>query len=167
MLFLSRIHEKKGLDLLIPAFAAARTGDAVLLLAGPDVGGYLATVEQMIRSAGIERRVIYANMLTGRTRLAALGGSDLFVLPSYQENFGIVVVEALAAGTPVLISDQVNIHRHISQVRGRGDPHGCGGADGGTRPLDVRRRAPARRGCSRPGLRLEHVRQKRDRPPLG
>src|SRR6059058_3013189 len=54
-------------------------------------------------------------MLYGADRVAALVDADLFVLPSYQENFGIAVIESLAAGTPVVISDQVNIHRQISE----------------------------------------------------
>jgi glycosyltransferase involved in cell wall biosynthesis len=55
-------------------------------------------------------------MLHGAERIAAMAEADLFALPSYQENFGIAVVEALAAGTPVVISDQVNIHQEISQA---------------------------------------------------
>ena len=114
--FLGRIHPKKGLDLLIPAFAKGHTRDAVLLIAGPDPIGYMAEVRRMIETHDLSSRVIESPMLTGRDRLAALAGADLFVLPSYQENFGIAVVEALAAGTPVIVSDRVNIHRHVSQA---------------------------------------------------
>src|SRR5687768_16930357 len=52
-------------------------------------------------------------MLHGKDRLALMADADLFVLPSYQENFGIVVAEALACGTPVLISDGINIYKEI------------------------------------------------------
>ena len=58
-------------------------------------------------------RVIFTGMLRGRERVEALVDADLFVLPSYQENFGIAVIESLAAGTPVVISDQVNICNEI------------------------------------------------------
>jgi glycosyltransferase involved in cell wall biosynthesis len=56
-------------------------------------------------------------MITGQQRIAALAEARLFVLPSYQENFGNAVIEALAAGTPVLISDQVNIHAEVAAAR--------------------------------------------------
>ena len=57
---------------------------------------------------------MFTGMLFGEDRVAALVDAEVFVLPSYQENFGIVIVESLAAGTPVIISDQVNIHRQIT-----------------------------------------------------
>jgi glycosyltransferase involved in cell wall biosynthesis len=114
VLFLSRLHPKKGLELLIPAFARAKTGDARLVIAGPDADGYQAKLEGLVRQHGLAERVLFTGMLHGRDRLEALADADLFVLPSYQENFGIAVVESLATGTPVLISDQVNIHTEIS-----------------------------------------------------
>ena len=121
LLFMSRIHPKKGLDLLIPAFAQLRaTQDATLVIAGPDIDGYQAKVEAMVREHNVADRVLFAGMLYGRDRAAALVDADLFVLPSYQENFGVVVIESLAVGTPVIISDQVNIHRHIGAA-GVGD----------------------------------------------
>ncbi len=117
LLFLSRVHPKKGLDLLVPAFARLATPDAVLVIAGPDEGGYRAKVEAMARDAGVGERVLFTGMLHGRDKLAALVDADLFVLPSYQENFGVAVVEALAAGTPVIVSDQVNLHDAITEGR--------------------------------------------------
>jgi len=114
VLFLSRLHPKKGLDLLIPAFAAAKLSNTVLVIAGPAAEGYLGEVKQMVHDQGIEDRVVFTGMLYGRDRIAAMAAADLFVLPSYQENFGIAVVESLAAGTPVIISDQVNIHPEIA-----------------------------------------------------
>jgi glycosyltransferase involved in cell wall biosynthesis len=114
VLFLSRLHPKKGLELLIPAFAQAQTGEARLVIAGPDADGYRAKLEDLVRQHGLAERALFTGMLHGRDRLEALADADLFVLPSYQENFGIAVVESLATGTPVLISDQVNIHAEIS-----------------------------------------------------
>ena len=114
VLFLSRLHAKKGLDLLIPAFSGVNDREARLVIAGPDEGGYRATVEAMIARHDLGGRVIVTGMLSGPQRVAAYVDADLFALSSYQENFGAVVVEALAAGTPVVISDQVNIHPEIS-----------------------------------------------------
>lgn len=114
VLFLSRLHRKKGLELLIPAFAQLRESDAMLVIAGPDDRGYRAQVEAMVQRENLCERVILTGMITGDVKRAALADADVFVLPSYQENFGIAVVEALAAGTPVIISDQVNIHHVIT-----------------------------------------------------
>ncbi len=113
-IILGRIHPKKGFDLLIPAFAKFRQTDAMLVIAGPDEDNHRARVETMVAQHGLQDRVIFTGMLRGRERIEALVDADLFVLPSYQENFGIAVVESLAAGTPVVISDQVNIHHEIA-----------------------------------------------------
>lgn len=114
IVFLSRLHHKKGLDLLIPAFARCGVADAVLALVGPAVEGYLPQVQAMAREHGVRDRVVFTGMLNGMDRVEALVDADLYCLPSYQENFGIAVVEALAAGTPVVISDQVNIHHEVA-----------------------------------------------------
>ena len=118
VLFMSRLHAKKGLDLLVPAFAEAveadAGGDARLVIAGPDEGGYEAVVRGLVERHGLAGRVTFPGMLRGPDRVAALADADLFVLPSYQENFGIVVPEALAAGTPVVVSDQVNFAEHLA-----------------------------------------------------
>ncbi|HEX8523537.1 MAG TPA: glycosyltransferase [Tepidisphaeraceae bacterium] len=114
LLFLSRVHFKKGLDLLIPAFAQARLQDAVLVIAGPDAENYTQSLHDLAKQHGVADRIIFTGMLKGVERLEAMVDADLFVLPSRQENFGIAVVEALAAGLPVVISDQVNIHQEIT-----------------------------------------------------
>jgi glycosyltransferase involved in cell wall biosynthesis len=113
VLFLGRIHHKKGLDLLLPAFARAALGDAVLVLAGPCEPIYLAELRARIGQLGLQDRVVFTGLLLGPERIQAYVDSSLFVLPSYQENFGIAVVEAAAAGCPVLISDRVNIFDDI------------------------------------------------------
>ncbi|MGP1346949.1 MAG: glycosyltransferase [Phycisphaerales bacterium] len=119
VLFLSRLHHKKGIDLLLPAFAAGAPSNARLVLVGPGDPETIARVDADAQRLGIAGRVIRTGMLRGADRIAAFADADLFCLPSYQENFGVVVVEAGAAGTPVLISDQVNIHQQISDA-------GCG-----------------------------------------
>jgi glycosyltransferase involved in cell wall biosynthesis len=116
VLYLSRLHPKKGLDLLIPAFAKLESKDAFLVLAGPVDEPYRAELVELARAHGVFDRTLFTGMLYGSDRVAAMADADVFVLPSYQENFGIVVIEALAAGTPVVISDQVNIHRQISEA---------------------------------------------------
>jgi glycosyltransferase involved in cell wall biosynthesis len=116
ILFLGRIHPKKGCDLLLRAFAnlAQRAGDAHLVLAGPGSDDTLAALRDEARRAGIEARVTWAGMLKGELKWGAFYAADAFVLPSHQENFGIAVVEALACGVPVLISDKVNIWREVA-----------------------------------------------------
>ncbi|ACO32990.1 MULTISPECIES: glycosyltransferase [Acidobacterium] len=111
LLFLARIHEKKGCDLLLQAFAhiAASAPDLHLVIAGPDQVGLQAKLQQQAAQAGIADRVHWPGMLRGDVKWGALRHCEAFVLPSHQENFGIAVAEALACGKPVLISDQVNI----------------------------------------------------------
>lgn len=114
VLFLGRIHPKKGLEVLVDAFAEANLPEAMLVIAGPDSGGYRATIERQIERLGVHGRVHFTGMLAGAERVAALADADLFVLSSYTENFGVAVIEALAAGTSVIVSDQVGIHREIA-----------------------------------------------------
>ncbi len=114
LLFLSRLNFKKGLDVLIEA--AARTIaaglDVHLVIAGPD-GGMEGAARRWVAQAGLEGRASFTGMLTGRDKLAALRDASLFLLPSASENFGIAVIEAMACGTPVIVSDRVNIWREI------------------------------------------------------
>jgi glycosyltransferase involved in cell wall biosynthesis len=121
LLFLSRLHEKKGCDLLLHAFArvASTAPDLDLVMAGPDQTGIEASLRQIAAQKGIASRVHWPGMLSGDLQWGALRACDAFVLPSHQENFGIVVVESLAAGRPVLMSNQINIWREI-QAEGVG-----------------------------------------------
>lgn len=129
LLFISRIHEKKGVDLLIDAYLKTilkpdnKTDNASfidlklmsekLVVAGP---GLETPYGQKIKGAASksENQVFFPGMLTGEAKWGAFYGCEAFVLPSHQENFGIAVVEALACGKPVLISNQVNIHTEIN-----------------------------------------------------
>jgi len=117
VLFLSRIHEKKGCDLLIEAFAkvAPRYPGVDLVIAGPDQVGLQAKLQQEAETLGIASRIHWPGLLTGDAKWGAMRNCDAFVLPSHQENFGVVVAEALACGRPVLISNQVNIWPEIEQ----------------------------------------------------
>lgn len=115
VLFLSRIQEKKGCDLLIAAFAQVARQDASLhlVMAGPDQQGWAATLQAQAKKLGIAERISWPGMLQGDMKWGAFYAAEVFVLPSHQENFGIVVAEALACGKPVLISNKVNIWREI------------------------------------------------------
>ena len=115
LLYLSRIHPKKGCDLLIEAFAAAARAhpELDLVLAGPDQTGWVPALQRRAEALGIGTRVHWPGMLEGDAKWGAFRSCTAFVLPSHQENFGIVVAEAMAAGRPVLITDKVNIWREI------------------------------------------------------
>lgn len=116
ILFLSRIHPKKGCDMLLEAFAGVAQGNADidLVMAGPDQVGWVPALKRLAERLGISGRVHWPGMLTGDTKWGAFRGAEAFILPSHQENFGIAVAEAMAAETPVLISDKVNIWREIA-----------------------------------------------------
>jgi len=115
ILFLSRIHEKKGCDLLIDAFAkiSKTNPDLHLVMAGPDQTGWASQLQTQATRLGIADRITWPGMLQGDDKWGAYFAADVFCLPSHQENFGIVVAEALACGKPVLISNKVNIWREI------------------------------------------------------
>jgi len=116
LLFLGRIHRKKGCDLLIDAFAkvAASDPDLYLVMAGPDQQLWSAKLKATAASAGVADRIFWPGLITGDAKWGAFFGSEAFVLPSHQENFGIAVAEALACGKPVLLADKVNIAEDIA-----------------------------------------------------
>jgi glycosyltransferase involved in cell wall biosynthesis len=119
LLFLSRLHPKKGCDNLIAAFAevARRDPELRLVMAGPDQVGWQRDLVARARELGVGERIAWTGMLTGDAKWGAYRAAEAFVLPSHQENFGIVVAEALACGVPVLISDKVNIWREIAAAQ--------------------------------------------------
>ena len=116
LLFLGRLHRKKGCDLLIDGFAAlAQSQKQIdLVIAGPDSDDSLVALLTRARTLGIAERIHWPGMLRGEAKWGALHGCAAFVLPSHGENFGIAVVEALACGKPVLLSDRVNIASTIA-----------------------------------------------------
>lgn len=117
VLFLGRIDPKKGCDLLIDAFAAVLGDDKDfhLVLAGPDSVGWKEKLFVRTRELGIESKVTWTGLLSGSEKWEALAAAEIFCLPSHQENFGIAVAESLAASTPVIISDKVNIWPEIEK----------------------------------------------------
>jgi glycosyltransferase involved in cell wall biosynthesis len=118
ILFLGRINFKKGLDLLIRAFDVLRPSipDARLAIVGPDNEGYGEKVRHWIEERDLREQVDIVDHLNELEALEAFVDADAFVLPSYTENFGITVIEAMACETPVVISDQVNIHREVTSL---------------------------------------------------
>jgi glycosyltransferase involved in cell wall biosynthesis len=114
LLFLGRIHEKKGCDLLMEAFAQAAPRELALVMAGPDETGLRPRLEELARRFGVANRVYWTGMLTGDPKWGAIHGAEAFVLPSHQENFGIAVADALACGVIPLISDKVNIAAEVA-----------------------------------------------------
>ena len=115
VLFLGRLHVKKGCDMLIDAFARTAPDNerVVLVMAGPDQAGWEAELRNRAAKTGKGDRIFFTGMLEGSLKWAALRAADVFILPSHQENFGLSVVEALACGVPVLISRPVNIWSEI------------------------------------------------------
>lgn len=118
LLFLSRLHEKKGCDLLIEAFAraAASAPDLHLVMAGPDQTGWQKVLQARAEALGIADRISWPGMLRGDLKWGAFYAAEAYLLPSHQENFGIAVAEALGCGLPVLISDKINIWREIEEA---------------------------------------------------
>jgi glycosyltransferase involved in cell wall biosynthesis len=119
LLFLGRVHEKKGCDLIVEAIAQLREQQGErprhhLVLAGPvsDIS-YARRLRERVARLGLSESVTWTGMLTGDRKWGAFRAADVFVLPSHQENFGIAVVEAMACGLPVLISRSVNIWREV------------------------------------------------------
>ncbi len=132
LLFLSRIHEKKGCDLLIRAFAkiARKETDLDLVMAGPDQTGWQKELEAMARELGVADRVHWTGMISGDVKWMAFLSAEAFTLTSHQENFGVAVAEALSCGTPVLLSNKVNIWREIvGDGAGLATPDDQAGAD--------------------------------------
>ncbi len=100
-LFLSRVHPKKGLPLLLDAWAEVKPEGWELVIAGPDEGGHRAELETQVTRLGLDG-VEFSGAVPDDEKWALYRSADLFVLPTYSENFGVVVAEALASGLPVL-----------------------------------------------------------------
>jgi len=121
-LFLSRIHPKKACDNLIAAYAAlansSRYPEAIpdLVIAGPDSVGWKEQLKVQAKQLGVDARVHWPGQIRDSEKAAAYANAEAFVLPSHQENFGLVVAEALSLGRPVLISNKVNIWNEIIEA---------------------------------------------------
>jgi glycosyltransferase involved in cell wall biosynthesis len=111
VLNIGRLSEKKGHDVLVEAFsiAARDRTDARLVLVGPDDEGLQARLSELAAESGIRDRIVFTGMLRGKEKLGALAAADVWALPSATENFGVAVIEALAAGVPTIVSPAVNV----------------------------------------------------------
>jgi len=122
ILFLSRVNEKKGVDLLVNAYIELlkiNSNMPLLVIAGPGLDTiYGEGLQKLVNNAGVSEKVIFTGMLTGSAKWGAIYGSQVFILPSHQENFGIAVAEALACGKAVLITNQINIWKEIEEGKG-------------------------------------------------
>lgn len=101
-LFLSRIHPKKGLLNLVEAWRAIDPPGWELVIAGPDEGGHLADVKALVAALGLSERIVFCGEVLGDAKTRLYCESDLFVLPSFSENFGLVIAEALSCELPVI-----------------------------------------------------------------
>ncbi len=121
VLFVGRLHERKGIQFLIPAFAQATRAeglsDARLLIVGPDEG-ILANAQRLAAELGIADRAKFTGLLTGTARDEALANADLFVLPAVGEGLSIAALEAMAAGLPVILTPGCNLPE--AEARGAG-----------------------------------------------
>jgi glycosyltransferase involved in cell wall biosynthesis len=108
--YLGRIHKIKGLDLLVKAFAdlPQPLDDVKLVIVGPN-DGYLPSLKKLVAHLEISKKVFFTGPLYGQEKLSAFVDADVYVLPSAYEIFGIAVLEALACGTPVIVTDRCGI----------------------------------------------------------
>lgn len=111
VLFLSRIHPKKGLDLLLTAFANVRRScaDALLVIAGDGPADLTNALREQARRLGLENDVRWVGFVSGEVKRSLLAATSVFVLPSWSENFGYAVVEAMAARVPVIVTRDVGV----------------------------------------------------------
>ncbi len=159
ILFLGRLHFKKGLDLLVPAFESVRDAqpNAQLVIAGPENDAYGQDVRRWVSERGLESAVHFVGPLHGIDVVKAYVDADVFALPSYTENFGMAVIEAMASALPVVISDQVNIHHEISGA-GAGLVTRCDVDEVASALRDVLNDPDGRRVMGSAGRRLVHER---------
>jgi glycosyltransferase involved in cell wall biosynthesis len=120
LLSLGRLHPTKGCDILISAFAkvAAFEKDLDLVMAGPDQIGWQIELERLAAEQGISERIHWTGMLTGDAKWGAFRAANAFISASHSESFGISAVEAMACGTPVLITNKFNTWREIQASQG-------------------------------------------------
>ncbi|MFB2922043.1 glycosyltransferase [Aerosakkonema funiforme] len=116
VLFLSRLHYKKRPDLLLRSLSklADRNCDFHLILAGSGEPDYLSYLNNLISSLNLATRTSLPGFVSGEDKDLLLQGADIFVLPSFSENFGIAVGEAIASGLPVIVTPDIQISQEIS-----------------------------------------------------
>jgi len=160
VLFLGRLSSKKSPDLLLRAFAEL-SGDLrgtpmMVVFAGPDEGGTKAQLEEMAEQLGVRSKVRFAGPIFDQAKWAAYRDADVFVLPSQNENFGNTAAEAVAAETPVVVTEQCGIAPLLADEAGLVVPHDRAALREGLRRIfseaQLRERLSA--GCAKVTLRL-------------
>jgi len=160
VLFLGRLSSKKSPDLLLRAFAEL-SGDLrgipmMVVFAGPDEGGMKAQLEEMAEQLGVRSKVRFTGPIFEQAKWAAYRDADVFVLPSQNENFGNTAAEAVAAGTPVIVTEQCGIAPLLAEEAGLVVPHDVAPLRDGLRRIlseaELRERLSA--GCAKVTLRL-------------
>jgi glycosyltransferase involved in cell wall biosynthesis len=117
LLFLSRLDPKKNLEGLLHAFVELqRRSQASLVIAGDGPAPYVAMLKELARTLGIARQVVWLGHVEGPRKSAAFAAADIFVLPSFSENFGIAAVEALLAGLPCVLGEGIAIAKDIEEA---------------------------------------------------
>jgi glycosyltransferase involved in cell wall biosynthesis len=155
VLFLGRLVPKKSPDLMLEAFAHWKRHESalrpsMLVVAGPDEGdGFRQRLEALAVQMGLNGGVLFTGPLYDDAKWSAYRDADLFVLPSQNENFGNTAAEAVACGTPVLVTDQCGIAPLIDQRAGLVVPHDCAALETGLRRIldDPAMSARLRAGC--------------------
>ena len=160
ILFLGRLAEKKSPDMMLEAFASLSTEDGAkslhLVFAGPDEGGMKARLIEMAGQLGLTPQVQFTGAIFGQAKWAAYRDADVFVLPSQNENFGNTAAEAMAAGTPVVVTEQCGIAPLLADVAGLVVPHEAGALARAIRAVisDPELHARLAAGCSEVTARL-------------
>lgn len=118
VLYLGRIHPKKGIGVLLEAFrkVIAQRDDVYLVVAGPVNNNYAKKIINSVnKEIVLKSRVIFTDILLGVDKTGAFFASDIFILPSYGENFGIAALEALACGLPVLLTKETGLSSDLKE----------------------------------------------------
>lgn len=118
LLFLGRLHPKKGIDRILNALQAVRRSipDVLLIVAGDGEAQYTQDIRQLISSLALDDHVLFVGHLDGELKWASFAAAELFLLPSRQENFAITVAEAMQMGVPVVITDKVNTWPYVEEA---------------------------------------------------
>ena len=117
VMFLGKLTPRKRVEVLVRAFAHLDRRDAWLVIAGNDMGTECET-RSLVRSLGLEARTVFTGLLRGQERLDALADADVVVYPSQDEVFGLVPLEALLSGTPVIVADDSGCGEIVRQTGG-------------------------------------------------
>jgi glycosyltransferase involved in cell wall biosynthesis len=121
MLFLSRLHEQKGIDIAINAAAVMRDSgrNFALLIAGSGEPTYEQQMRDLVAKLGLRDHVVFLGLVTGVDKISLYRAADVFVLPTRHENFGLVLTEAMACGTPVVTTHGTDIWRELREQAGQ------------------------------------------------